>query len=477
MGITPVTPATIARDTAERSIKGQLDDKGAGIRAQRESTEMMYATFGDKSKLVADEQAKAVAAVVSQFDKAEASILRNAAANEANARTVGMSAGAIARERAEAQLLEAAQQSGIEVIKDGIIVNGVYWNRIQADATRAGDAVQKFRNKQLESQLNFGSKTALFSDQDVHIAQQLEFKYGKDIPAALASTEAAQMRATAATREMGKVASTAFAGLTNDILSGVNGMDALINRLGAAGKSLTEMGTKSVFDTLKTGLGGGGFNFDPMSLAAGAAGIGISLVSNYLAGQKKAEEEAQKAKLAFAGMGDKIHDLNVAASGFDASPIVGAINQIKNSALDLIKAAMAAGETGKAIEFIFTAVKGINSQIDQYITPKGTDTASLIAQENANAQQIIDTMNSLNAQYHLGLNRENDIRAAAFQHIADIETKAQQEIDQRRATFAERVFAAANDDAAPEKQKTKRKSEQRGLTDTGDNSFDEKKAA
>jgi hypothetical protein len=157
------------------------------------------------------------------------------------------------------------------------------------------------------------------------------------------------------------------------------------------------------------------------------------------------EDPLQKAKDNFAKMSDQVRNFNEAASGFDLSPFVTAIQQIKNTALDLIKAAIEAQDAAKAVEIIFSAVKQVNNQVDQFIKPKGNSVDDQIANENAQAHQLIDELNDLNAKYHLGLDRTKDILAGAAAHIAEIQRKAEEEIEKRRIGFQDRMFAALHD--------------------------------
>jgi hypothetical protein len=257
---------------------------------------------------------------------------------------------------------------------------------------------------------------------------------------------------TAGLRSFEQAASSAFTGLVSGIASGAMGLDELIAKTAQLGKSLTDIGSKSLFDSLKSGLMGNGFSFDPVSLGIGAAGVALSLASSYFAGQKKAEEELQKAKLAWAGMSDEVRNFNAAADGFELSQFVSAMQQITKTGMDLIKAAMAAGDTAAAVQLIFSGVKQINNQVDQFIKPTGNTVADQIAAVNNEAQQIIGELSDLNAKYGLGLNRTTEILAAAADHIAEIQRKAQEAIDTRRLSFQDRVFAAANDNATLEGQ-------------------------
>lgn len=221
---------------------------------------------------------------------------------------------------------------------------------------------------------------------------------------------------------------------------------ALVNGL-MDGKSLTDS-LKTAFDGLAKGMANAAIkdlfsgNFEKAGVEAVIA-VGAKLASGFFDDTK--EKELQKAKLAFADMSDQVRNFNAAAEGFELSQFVTAIQQVAKSGLDLIKAAMAAGDIAAAIQLIHSGVKAINNQVDQFIRPKGNDVASQIANVNNEAQQIIGELNDLNARYGLGLNRTTEILAAAADHIAEIQRKAEEEINKRRLGFQDRFFNATND--------------------------------
>ena len=127
---------------------------------------------------------------------------------------------------------------------------------------------------------------------DVEIANKLKSTI-PDVATALGSTEAAAMRANAAYKDLNSAGSTAFTGLVSDIASGTNAMDALIARVGQLGKSMTDIGSKSLMGSLQSGLSGKGFNFDPVSLGIGLVG---TAVQTFAAAQSNSRNEALKTK-------------------------------------------------------------------------------------------------------------------------------------------------------------------------------------
>jgi hypothetical protein len=69
---------------------------------------------------------------------------------------------------------------------------------VRIEAIGAADALAKAK---VESQIDFGAKTSLLSASDVQIATQLKGIYGNDVPAALNSSYAAQLRFNGAVKD------------------------------------------------------------------------------------------------------------------------------------------------------------------------------------------------------------------------------------------------------------------------------------
>jgi hypothetical protein len=96
------------------------------------------------------------------------------------------------------------------------------------------------------SQIDFARRTAFLSPQDVAIANQLKGIYGNDVPAALASSEAAAMRVNNAIKEGRDTAIDFAKTFVTGLLQGKSGMEALTaaaDQLGAkmADKAITDL--------------------------------------------------------------------------------------------------------------------------------------------------------------------------------------------------------------------------------------------
>jgi hypothetical protein len=230
--------------------------------------------------------------------------------------------------------------------------------------------------------------------------------------------------------------------LAKAALSGGNLFDALIGGLDRLAGKLLDKAFQDGLQALIT--------MDPMMAAkAGveaAVAIGITLFTN---GQKQ-QKELEKAKAAWEGMADEVRNFNAQADGFDLSPLVTAIQAVKNQTIEFIQAATKAGDVAGAVEVLLSGIRRVNATVDEFVRPKGSGTDAEIGQVNATAKQLIDELDALNRQYGVGFNRTTEILAAATEQVAEILRKAEAVINQRRLAFQDRAFAAANDNSTLE---------------------------
>jgi len=138
-------------------------------------TQLTQAEIETQRNLAA-ERALGVTSIVAQTDSLNV-----------EAHTVSMAAGPAAAYKAAQDLINQAHETGKPL-------TDAQTSAIQAYAVALGNAAQAAAQARIASDISFGSRTALLSDQDVQIAQQLRTLYGNDIPTALASAEAAAMR-------------------------------------------------------------------------------------------------------------------------------------------------------------------------------------------------------------------------------------------------------------------------------------------
>jgi hypothetical protein len=236
-GATEMTPEVIARMKAERQLAAGLSSPSAVQQGTRAASELYNSILGDTSKLQkeAKENTKNLAG---EFDRLERSVLRAAAAHEADAQTVGQSVGEIEKARVAARLLEAAQQAGIEVLKGGAVVNQDYYDRIQTAAARAGKSVQDLAQARLEAQVKFQTQTMFLSPEDLKVAQAMNQIWGSEWSKHTDDNLARQIKfndVLAQTRDMFSGAATGF---VKDLLEGKDVMEAMPSAAAGLGSKM-----------------------------------------------------------------------------------------------------------------------------------------------------------------------------------------------------------------------------------------------
>lgn len=137
-----------------------------------------------------------------QVTKANAALI-------ANTQSVGL--GAQAHEQLKVQL-----QGEAILERDGVADTDARRTALEKLAKSAGDAALALEKAKLSNQIDFDRKTAFFTPDDLRIAQELRGIYGNDIPAALASSEASQLRFNATLKDIN---STVIQGGLNNLTS------------------------------------------------------------------------------------------------------------------------------------------------------------------------------------------------------------------------------------------------------------------
>lgn len=195
----------------------------------------------------------------------------------AEAQSAGLGAGAAARLRAEFILTEAAQQSGITVA-------GAYAEKINAIASRAGEAAQKLSLARLQSDTAFNRDQLGRNAIDASVADQLRGTFGNN--ADLNGYEAGLIRVNETMKELKgtatEVASGAFRDIRTEIQqgtgaleafgkAGVNALNRIIDRL--ADKQFDKLVSGSLGSFL--GIGGTGTVANGGIVLGGPAGPGV----------------------------------------------------------------------------------------------------------------------------------------------------------------------------------------------------------
>jgi hypothetical protein len=249
------------KDTGYQATgKGDIDERFAAIRdARRRISAELGSRAGDGDstgttftarwnaifKAFEEKVPKAkddVAALRGEFDRLLESMQRHIASQEADVLSMGKGAAEQARLRAEFRLTEAAQQ---DIAKNGGQLSD-YADRIKMMADRAAEAAAALEKARVASQIDFQKKTLFLSSDSIQIAQQLRGIYGNDVPAALASTEAAQMRLNGAIREGYDNALKFAETLVQGLFDAKAGSDSVAKGLEALSKSLASTAIKQL---------------------------------------------------------------------------------------------------------------------------------------------------------------------------------------------------------------------------------------
>lgn len=202
-----------------------------------------------------------------------------------NAEAGAIDAATAARERAKtvALLEEAAKKANTAAGKANTEVTDEQRVAIEKQADAMQMAAAAFEKAKVASSIKVGAATAFLTAEDAAIARQLVGLYGNDIPAALASTEAAALRGVNALRAISDLGQDVNRGLWVEFGQGVrNGESALVSfgkaGVNAIGKIADKLMSMAADNLWKAAFGGGG-GFNLGSLIGGGGG-GISGVSN-----------------------------------------------------------------------------------------------------------------------------------------------------------------------------------------------------
>lgn len=150
----------------------------------------------------------------SAYDRAEESLLKYIETTKAASLAVSDAAGEQEKFKAIAQLTAAGMKDGLtpEAAKLKAEMSGL--------GEKAGAAADALAKARAVSQIEFNTKTAFLSADDVAIATQLKGIYGNDVPAALNSTYASAIRVNSAFKEVSSAIDTNLTSGLTDIVSG-----------------------------------------------------------------------------------------------------------------------------------------------------------------------------------------------------------------------------------------------------------------
>lgn len=337
--------ATDAYTSAVNRLSAGLKNANTVQQAVAQTNAVQSAVWKDTSHAIVTAQAEVNDAV----DRAINSLQKHIEQQKADALAVGLGDRALAAYRAQAVETAAVQANGGKETAE----QAAKFAQLKTEAAEAADTLARVK---VASQIEWTQKTMFLSPADLQIAQQLKGIYGNDIPAAMASTEAAAMRINNAVKECTDTAKNlggAFANnLVSGIMSGKSAMEALTSAANDLGKSLTNAGINNIIK-------------DPTS-PVGYVETGIGLITQALTGDDKAKKELQEAQDAWAKMAGEVQKFNLAAGGIDLGPLTQQIQSLYATAVQLEQAAIKAHDMAGAARIDDTLSKGVSRIIDEF---------------------------------------------------------------------------------------------------------------
>jgi hypothetical protein len=174
----------------------------------------------------------------------------------ADAKAIGLGDAALAGFRADAAETAAVQANGGKETDAQVDK----FNDLRDAAVAAAGGLAKAK---VESQIEFGGRTAFLSAQDVQIANQLKGIYGNEVPSALSSTYAAAIRVNDAFRQVSSgIENNLVTGLTDIATGSVKAAQGFSNMGLAILKTIEQMIIKiaivqPMMAALQNSIGGG----------------------------------------------------------------------------------------------------------------------------------------------------------------------------------------------------------------------------
>lgn len=346
-----VAPDTMRRteeySVAVNKLASGLKNANTVQQAAAETNAVVGRVFQDTSKAV-EKQTQSVQAQKSAYERAIEGVQKHISRMEADAKAVGLGVAAREQFRTQANLENAAMQSGIPL-------TAARRAEIEKLAKAAGDAAQNLEKAKIASEIKFQKGSIGLSQEDLQIAQQLRGLYGNDIPAAMSSTEAAQIRILNAQRELSDGFRDVGASIFKAFLSGKNVMDAMVASLDKLADTLAN----SAFNNLLSG--------NPAQMGIGAIQAGASALISIFTGDQKQKKELEEARKQWEGMADQVAAFNAAAAGFDLGPLTQAANSLFSSLKTLQEAAAKAGDNNAVNQLGDTLSRGLVRLTNEFI--------------------------------------------------------------------------------------------------------------
>lgn len=473
--LTPGQPGysgtTGAGSSANTSLASGLYNPVATYQAMLKANTLGFGARRDTS-IVPNDTPAASKDANDQVDRAINTLRRHVEQQKADTEAVGLGAAALARFRAEAAETSAIQANGGKITAE----QAAEFEKLKIQAY---DTAKALAEAKIASQIDFARKTAFLSQEDVAIAQQLSIKYGNDVPAALASSEAAAMRLNNSLKQVNDIVGTAASSISKDIANGVAPMEAFANAAKRAAESVLDIATKKIASNLLGGLLG-----DTASQATGAttaAGIltsaGATVAASMIAGATEAASilgltiPPAAATLPAAGA---VAGTEVAAGGVAAGAAIETGAFTLSAAMGPIAIAMAAiaaiaaviglsGGQSKADKWLQGQIDGMNQRSADYANraamvgvDPNTRQGAIAAQDAKNTQERIAENKAggqrMNQLLQLQVQERNQLLTDwdkkdtdLLKQNADAKLAIEKAAADRSLGFQNRLFAATND--------------------------------
>jgi hypothetical protein len=164
---------------------------------------------------------------------------------------VGQASGAIEGMRVRIELETVARRQGMTLTAEQTAA-------IQREAAARREAAAALATARMQGEITFERGLIGLSDGDMRIATRLREIYGNDIPAAMASSEAAAMRLNDALRQTRDMGSEFFGSVARGLAEGGKPLDVLSKGLSRIGSQLVEMAAQRLWQNAFGSMFGGG---------------------------------------------------------------------------------------------------------------------------------------------------------------------------------------------------------------------------
>jgi Ca2+-binding EF-hand superfamily protein len=252
-----------------------------------------------------------------------AGFITQSSAIDAETATVGQGVQAMTAYRYQ-------QEKAAQAKAQGLPVSAALQKEIDKEAASIGKANEALERRKVLSEVEFQSKTMFLTDRDVEIATKLRGLYGNDVPRALASSEAAALKASIAMKGMVSVAKTATEQFTTEVVTGFLDGKSAIDSMHDAFNSLSKSMASAAIKDLISG------QWEKAGLEAVIA-IGAKLASNFF--NNEDEKKLDAARKAWADMRDTVADFMSKAAGGSGNNLSSTFRSIAKDFITLAKAA------------------------------------------------------------------------------------------------------------------------------------------